>query len=169
MSGLAPALEALCRGATAFVGVGNTDRGDDGAGVALARRLRAHGIAHVFDGAIAPERHLAALRDGSFDTVVFLDAVDAGAEPGSIVLLDASAIAARYPMVSTHKLSLGLLARMTAGEGRPRVWLLGIQPDSIAMRPALSAVVENTVSALALQIADAVVASCRTIEEPVCT
>ena len=57
-----------------------------------------------------PEHHLARLTDGAYDHVVFLDAVDAGVAPGAVLWLEADDIQARFPQVSTHRLSLGLLA-----------------------------------------------------------
>ena len=60
--------------------------------------------------------------------MVFLDAVSTGAEPGSVVFLDASEIKNRFPQVSTHKFALGALAGLIEAESPSRVWLLGIQP-----------------------------------------
>ena len=40
-----------------------------------------------------------------------------GGAPGTVVLLDARDITARFPQVSTHKLSLGTIARLIEAEG----------------------------------------------------
>jgi hydrogenase maturation protease len=164
MESLRHALESTCRGRTAFVGVGNTDRGDDGAGMALASALREAGVADVFDGGALPERVLPQVRQGGFDSVVFLDAVDCSAEPGSVTVLPGSEVEARFPMVSTHKLSLGLLAGMLQGPSCS-VWLVGVQPQSIALNPGLSAPVTNTVHMLARELAAMATRAC---EEHVC-
>ncbi len=151
------ALREIFTGATAFIGVGNVDRTDDGAGVAVARLLIEGGIPHVFEGAATPERMLSPVRDGGFDTVVFLDAVDAGAEAGSIVLMKSGDIVARYPQVSTHKFSLGTLAQILENDRGPEVYLLGIQPQSVAFKPGagLSAAIDKTVKILATRIMEA--------------
>ena len=47
-----------------------------------------------------------------FDHVVFLDAVEFGAAPGSVVFLDSQQITARYPQISTHKISLDVLGHV---------------------------------------------------------
>lgn len=105
------------------------------------------GVRVVLAG-LEPERHLSQLADGRFDHVVFLDAVDCGAEPGAVALLNASEMASRFPQVSTHRISLGLLARLIEAEGRTRVWLLGIQPGTLRRGDELSRAVQASVDAL---------------------
>lgn len=100
-----------------------------------------------------PERYLERLVSGGFDTVLFLDAVECGTAPGSVVLLSAAEMTTRFPQVSTHKLSLGLLAQLIETNGRTRVWLLGVQPASVrpgaGLSPAVGTVLECLVSLLA--------------------
>jgi hydrogenase maturation protease len=83
-----------------------------------------------------------------FDTILFLDAVDAGRMAGDVVLLDAAAIEARFPQVSTHRLSLGVLARALQAESGCRVCLLGVQPGSLALSAGLSPAVRDSVCLL---------------------
>jgi hydrogenase 3 maturation protease len=97
---------------------------------------------------ISPEDHLASLAEGRFDQVMFLDAVDFGGQPGAVVLLDSNAMAARFPQVSTHRLSLGLLAQGLEQSRRLRVWLLGVQPASVREGRGLSPVVVATLTLL---------------------
>jgi hydrogenase maturation protease len=163
-------LAPLSYGPTAFLGIGNTDRSDDGAGVLLAQLLIEHGVDYVFIGRAQPEKSVPELRDGNFDTVVFLDAVDFQAEPGAVALLDANQIAGRYPQVSTHKLSMGTLAHLVANTTTRAVWLLGIQPVSIALGAGgLSGPVEKTLHMLAHTIADMLSASPVALQEHLCT
>ena len=89
------------------------------------------------------------MTDGAFDTVLFLDAVECGAAPGAVVLLDAAEMASRFPQVSTHRISLGLLAQMIEANGRTRVWLLGVQPASLKPDDRLSSAVAASVECLA--------------------
>jgi hydrogenase maturation protease len=68
-----------------IIGCGNTDRSDDGAGILVARRLRALGlnaVEHSGDGLALIE-----LWHG-FDDVVVVDAMVSGAEPGSVTTWD---------------------------------------------------------------------------------
>jgi hydrogenase 3 maturation protease len=86
--------------------------------------------------------------DGGFDHVIFLDAVEFGGAPGSVVLLDSEEMAARFPQVSTHKLSLGLLARQIETNGQAKAWLLGVQPESLRQGEQLSPTVKATLQLL---------------------
>ena len=154
---LTESLREILAGSTAFIGVGNTDRIDDGAGIALARMLSDGGLPHVFEGGTTPERVLHSVTDGDFDTVIFLDAIDAGVQPGSIVMMNSRDIAARYPQVSTHKISLGTLAGIVGNDHGREAYLLGIQPQSVAFKPGagLSAAIDTTVKLLATRIMEA--------------
>jgi hydrogenase maturation protease len=136
------------RGRVCLVGVGNPDRADDGFGVSLAEALRALGCPDVILAERFPERWMERLTRGGFQTVLFLDAVDMGAAPGSVILLKGDDIAARYPQISTHKLSLGTLARLIEAEGTARVLLLGVQPESVAQAAGLSEPVRTTLENL---------------------
>ncbi len=72
-----------------IVGVGNADRGDDGAGQEVALRMQAAGV----DGVVVHDGEAATLMglwDG-FDDVVIVDAISSGRPPGSIVRFDAAA------------------------------------------------------------------------------
>jgi len=109
----------------------------------------------------APERHLGWLAQGFFKTVLFLDAVDFGEPPGAAVLLDSDAMRSRLPQVSTHRLSLGLMARYIAMEGQARAWLLGVQPASLRSGQGLSETVERTLTCLEALLVTAAKTACR--------
>jgi hydrogenase maturation protease len=134
-------------GPVCWVGVGNAALGDDGFGVRLAEALERDGHPHVVIAGTAPERHVENLAGGGFGHVVFLDAADGPGEPGTAYFLDAEGIAARYPQVSTHRISLGTLARLVAGGG-PRVWMLGVKPASLAPGSRLSGPVRRSLALL---------------------
>ncbi len=91
-----------------------------------------------------PERFIGRVAEEAFDRVLFLDAVEFGGTPGSVVLLDSDQMAARFPQISTHKLSLGLLARQIEANGQSKVWLLGVQPESLRQGEQLSPAVQAT-------------------------
>ncbi len=65
----------------------------------------------VFAGT-APERLVRHCADKGFDHLVFLDAVDFGGRAGSVVFLDSQEMAARFPQISTHKISLGIAGQV---------------------------------------------------------
>jgi hydrogenase maturation protease len=151
---LSETLHEILAGSVGFIGVGNVDRCDDGAGVVIARLLKEGLLPDIFEGALTPERILPAVQSGAYDTVVFFDAVDAGAQPGSVVLMNARDIATSYPQVSTHKISLGTLAGVLQNTSGPEVYLLGIQPETVALQPGagLSETVDQTVKSIVARI-----------------
>ena len=147
-------LQQCFAGRVCFLGLGNVDYGDDGLGVTLSHMLRQAGMSNVLTAGTTPEHHLASLARAGFEHVVFLDAVEFGGSPGSVVFLDSSAIAARFPQVSTHKISLGLLAQWAEANGM-KAWLLGVEPESLKPAPQqaqppgpLTATVRTTLEAL---------------------
>ena len=89
--GLFEGLADICTGKTAFVGIGNCDRGDDGAGMALAHALQSRGVAHVFEGGTTPEKLLRDIRQGNNEFY----AAGSGYDPASgLGVLDVAAFAA---------------------------------------------------------------------------
>jgi hydrogenase maturation protease len=129
------------------MGLGNPDYGDDGLGVRLAERLLESGVADVVIAGANPERYIGLAAEG-VDNLVFLDAVEFGGAPGSAVLLNAEEMTARFPQISTHKISLGLLAKCAESNGATKAWLLGVQPGSIRQGQALTPAIEKTLAAL---------------------
>ena len=84
-----------------IIGCGNTDRGDDSAGILVARRLRELGldaVEHCGDGFALLE-----LWHGS-DDVVLVDAMVSGAAPGTVSVWDAASQPpqAQDGLCSTH-------------------------------------------------------------------
>ena len=139
-------LESSLQGRVGFIGLGNLDYGDDGFGVCLAEELIAEGVPDVIIAGTAPDRWIG--QAGRSDHVVFLDAVEFGGEPGSVVFLDCAQIATRFPQISTHKISLGLLAQWAESNGTTKAWLLGVQPQSLKPAPQLTPALQKTLEAL---------------------
>jgi hydrogenase 3 maturation protease len=166
MSTLREQLHELRRGRVCLVGVGNVELGDDGFGVRLTEKLGGAEFAseslRVVVAGCEPEHQLSELCGREFDTVLFLDAVEFGGEPGAVVLLDASAMLTCFPQISTHKLSLGLLARMIEAGGATKAWLLGVQPESLRPGTGLSPRVQASADLLSELLAEDV--SARTFQ-----
>jgi hydrogenase 3 maturation protease len=148
-SGLRQKIMSAMRGRVCFMGLGEVDGGDDGFGVRLAERLGRAGRFDVVIGGTAPERVVGRCIDKGFDHLVFLDAAEIGAMPGSVVFLDSREMAAKFPQVSTHRLALGMLAKYVEAGGARRAWLLGAQPASLKPGNALSPAIEKTLDLLA--------------------
>jgi hydrogenase maturation protease len=159
MAALLGGLRECLQGRTLVLGLGSEVYGDDGVGVRVAERLRDSGTPGVEVAGASPERYLSG--GERWDNVVFVDAVDAGLRPGSVVLMDSASISARYPQVSTHRLSLGTLARYVHSEVGARAWLLGIQPASLAPGSGLSPAVAETMDAVVAAVGAAARAALR--------
>lgn len=146
MSDLGEQLEQRLAGRVCFMGLGNVEYGDDGFGVRLAEELKAAGVPNVIVAGTAPDRWISHFT--GFDQIVFLDAVEFGGAPGSAVFLDSAEIAARFPQISTHKISVGVLARWVELAGSTKAWLLGVQPESLKPSPQLTPALRLTLKAL---------------------
>lgn len=146
MSDLRQQLEQNLGGRVCFMGLGNIEYGDDGFGVRLAEELTAAGVADAIVAGTTPDRWISHF--AGFDHIVFLDAVEFGGAPGSVVFLDSAQIAARFPQVSTHKISVGVLAHWVELTGSTRAWLLGVQPESLTPGPQLTPTLQVTLRAL---------------------
>jgi hydrogenase 3 maturation protease len=136
------------------MGLGNIDYGDDGLGVRLAEKLAAAGVPDVIVAGTMPERFIDSATADNFEYLLFLDAVEFGAQAGSVVFLNAEEMAARFPQISTHKISLGLMAKLVEEKGRTRARLLGIQPESLRSTGELSPAVKETLDLLSELIVD---------------
>ncbi len=147
MGDLVEELRASLTGEVCLMGLGNLEYGDDGFGVRLAEELIAAGVPGVVVAGTGVERAIAYVA-GSFQHLVFLDAVDFGGAPGSVVFLDSRQIASRFPQISTHKISLGVLAKLVEAGKTTRAWLLGVQPKSLEIGQQLTTGVQNTLETL---------------------
>jgi hydrogenase maturation protease len=115
-------------------GVGNIFLGDDGFGVAVARRLASRRLpagVTVKDFGIRGLDLAYALRD--FDTVRFVDAVPRGDEPGTLYIIDASDEDLGPAGLSTHGMdpvSVLSFAR-ELGPLPPAIYVVGCEPALI--------------------------------------
>jgi hydrogenase 3 maturation protease len=131
----------------AVVGVGNTMRGDDGAGIlvvrALASRLRDAPDVLLIDGSTAPENFTSPIRRFRPDLVIEIDAAHLEQPPGTVAWVDwrdADGMSA-----STHTLPPSVLARFLTTDLGCEMLLLGIQPATLDMGRGLSPEVEAAV------------------------
>jgi hydrogenase 3 maturation protease len=142
----------------AIVGVGHELRGDDAAGLAVARALQRTLTGDqevlVIDAGPVPESQIGPLRRFRPDVVLFVDAAQMGEAPGAIRWL--SPHEALGLSASTHALPLGVLATFLTRELACDVALLGIQPADDTFAAPLSRWAVEAVKA----IADALTEQC---------
>ncbi|HEY44281.1 MAG TPA: hydrogenase 3 maturation endopeptidase HyCI [Anaerolineae bacterium] len=118
----------------AVVGIGHELRGDDAAGVELARILNSLSTDQehllVIDANSAPENCTGLLRRFGPDLVIMVDAAQMDEEPGEVQWIPWQATVGLG--ASTHTLPLHILANYLTAELECEVRLLGIQPKSIS-------------------------------------
>ncbi len=144
-----PVLRKHLKGKIVVVGIGNTLRGDDGAGPELIRKLKisfSHSRPppiYLIDAGDVPENYLQKIAGYKPDTILLVDAVDFQSPPGSITITDAGAI--RNDTISTHNASLKLVMDYLKKETKADIFLLGIQPGNLAFGSGLSKPVRQAV------------------------
>jgi len=143
-------LKEKMRGKIAIVGIGNTIRGDDGAGPELIERLgKTQLTTHdkqllLIDAGEVPENYLSKIVEFNPETILLIDAVDFNESPGKIKLVEQDEII--NTGFSTHNSSLVLVINYLRNEIEADILFLGIQPKGTALMAGLSEPVEASVS-----------------------
>jgi len=136
--------------------VGNDLRGDDGWGPRVARLLAEQvgpeRAQRVFDCGEVPENYLGPILAGRPEAIVVCDAVDFGAAPGTVGIIEFRESGGRA--ISTHNAPLALLAGVLAAESGADVFLLGVQPAGTQFGAPLSAPVEQSAAVVAGVLAE---------------
>lgn len=141
----------------AILGIGNELRGDDAAGVIIARELLTHGAQRasaticVIEAGAAPEAFTGKLRRFDPDLVLMIDAAQMDQPPGTIRLIewqDTIGLSA-----STHTLPLNVIAQYLVTDLGCDVAVIGIQPYANAFDTPLSPAVRRAVDEIAHALA----------------
>jgi hydrogenase 3 maturation protease len=142
-------LESICtklKGKVLILGVGNPLRGDDGAGPYLIKQLKGRIDATLLNGEQEPENLLDQIAGMKPDSILIVDALELGAHPGSVALLEEDQMERRS--LFTHHASLKLFIECVKGETGAKVLVLGIQPKSIEIGQAISSEVKESLGHL---------------------
>jgi sulfhydrogenase subunit alpha len=110
-----------------FMGLGILDRSDDGAGIKLASKLRQQGVPDVFMESEIEENNTIHER-ASQRSVIFLDAVDFGENPGKIAFIPLQHLV--WNSFLSHRL-LPLVSSQLSYAQLKNSFVLGIQPETI--------------------------------------
>ena len=119
-----------------IAGVGNVLRCDDGFGIEVMHRLEetlaVEGV-EFFESGIAGISLVQKLMDG-FDALIIIDALDRGAEPGRVFVLEPDAKSLRHPpshdeATDLHQADPEVVLRMAAALNTlpPHAWIVGCQ------------------------------------------
>jgi hydrogenase maturation protease len=142
------------------IGVGNALRGDDAAGLHVARRLRGRGLPGVHE-ASGETASLMELWQGA-EVVLLADAAQSGAAAGSVSRLDVSerALPAAFLHCSTHAFGVAEAVELARSLGTlpPRVIVFGIEgagfEHDAALSPAVEAGVAKAVEMIVAELID---------------
>jgi hydrogenase maturation protease len=137
---------------TVVIGVGNPKRGDDGAGVAVAERLRPRvpdGV-EVVSCSEEPSRLMEAWEGA--ESVVLVDTVSSGSPPGTLHRFEAGeeSVPARTFRSSTHAIGIADTIELARALGRlpRRVRIYGVEAGGFAPGASLTPAVDTAVAAL---------------------
>jgi hydrogenase maturation protease len=142
------------------VGVGNSWRGDDAVGLEAASALRARLPESV--RVLATEAEQSSLLDEweDCDTVLIVDAVHSGAEPGTVHHVDLNAEVVPHAVLqgSTHHFSLGDTIELARALKRlpAKALFFGVEGASYAPGEELSPAVAAALPAIVEEIAEKV-------------
>jgi hydrogenase 3 maturation protease len=143
MKSLAQAL----RGRLVVAGVGCRARGDDGVGPELAGRLAELGTLRAIDCGDSPEDFTGEIAAERPDTVLIVDAVEMGAEPGDVAIIKAADLP-RGSAADTHRASLRAVMEYLEARTGAAVMLIGVQPAVVSDGEQITAPVMSTLERL---------------------
>ncbi|MCX5713587.1 MAG: hydrogenase maturation protease [Candidatus Omnitrophica bacterium] len=129
------------------MGIGNTLQSDDAAGSLLASRLSGRVPYLVYDAGADPENYVGKIIKDKPDNIVIIDAVDFGASPGELRLLESGDIKTAN-LYATHNASISLTINYLQNNLPADIIVLCIQPKRISFGDKLSPEVENTLKKL---------------------
>jgi sulfhydrogenase subunit alpha len=123
-----------------FVGIGNSNLSDDGAGITLARRLREQGREDIIlEEEIEEKGIIGGKRNNR--SLIFIDALDFQEAPGKVILIPLAFVLQNA--VLSHKF-LPFLKTPMSNELLKNSFVLGIQPESIGQGRKISLSVRLT-------------------------
>lgn len=131
---------------TVILGVGNPLQGDDAIGPNLVDFLHGRIEATVINGGEVPENYLSSIRAAQPEMVLIVVALELGAEPGCIAILNADRLRAIGNF--TRNPGLAFLTVMIQDGTEAEVILVGIQPEATLFASELSIPVNQTLQML---------------------
>ncbi|MEO0127726.1 MAG: hydrogenase maturation peptidase HycI [candidate division WOR-3 bacterium] len=135
-----------------ILGIGNIQKGDDGAGPMIVRILKekiknpkAKDILFI-DGGEVPENFTGEIRKFLPDLTIIIDACISGKKPGIIYLVNPEKI--ELNDISTHRLPLSMFVKFLEETIPTKVLVIGIEPKNLNFGDGISPEVKKAVEAL---------------------
>jgi hydrogenase 3 maturation protease len=131
---------------TVILGIGNPLRGDDAIGPILVDALQGRVDATLINAGEVPENYLNAIQAACPQVVLIIVALELGAEPGYLAVMDADRLRAIENF--TRNPGLTFLAVMIQDGTGAEVILLGVQPKATSFAAELTRPVNQTLQRL---------------------
>jgi hydrogenase 3 maturation protease len=132
---------------TVIVGIGNTLKGDDGAGPLICEQLREAGVgAELIDAGTVPENYIHPIVKKAPQNLLVIDAIDFGALPGTISIFEPEQLSSL--VISTHVLSPRHFVDMIRQDADVNAFFVGIQPAQTKLGESVSAEVSEAIRQL---------------------
>jgi len=149
-------LTELSGGRVVVAGIGSEIRGDDAAGLAVARTVAESTSVTAVECGPAPENFISAISRMRPDVVLLVDAADLAAAPGTVAIVplagpNISTVGPHDALAedpSTHSASLSLTAGQIGERCGADVYLVAIQPADLKLGGPLSPAVAAACSAI---------------------
>ncbi|MFH1854592.1 MAG: hydrogenase 3 maturation endopeptidase HyCI [Candidatus Omnitrophota bacterium] len=146
-------IRSILKGKTIILCLGNPDRGDDGAGPAIANAIKESSDYEVIDAGMTPENYTGIIIKSEPDTIIIIDAVLFEGKPGDVRLFSGEDL--RSGKISTHDVSPKLLIQYLKESIRADIYILGIHPKSNKLGEGLSEEVKKAVGEIILHLTPA--------------
>ncbi|MBC8393755.1 MAG: hydrogenase 3 maturation endopeptidase HyCI [Deltaproteobacteria bacterium] len=124
-----------------LVGMGNSLKADDGIGPEICSQLKETIPDNVIDTGTVPENYIQVIIKKAPKAILFIDAIDFGAPPGTINIFDSCQLSAVG--ITTHTLSPRLLSNMITQSIPAKIYFIGIQPKSMTIGHPMSQEVKS--------------------------
>ena len=147
--------------AVAVMGIGSELRGDDGAGMIVARRLEKslskvkRPRIKIFHGSTAPENLTGEIRLFKPSHLLIVDSVEIGERPGTVLVLSPEDMGGGVSF-STHKMPAKILADYLSKSVGCSIIMIGIQPGSLKFGSKISRSISDSSREVASAIRNSV-------------
>jgi len=138
--------EIAGKGKIYVLGLGNTDRADDGAGILVAEALKKHFPSYSYSEHDGVEGTVLDLSEKDEElTVFFVDAANLKMSPGTIRMVMKEEI--KDTEITTHRVAVALMASILKRAGKKSA-VICIQPKTIEFRGKVSDPVKSAIDIL---------------------
>jgi len=123
-------LAGVLVGKVCIIGIGNTLRGDDGAGPLLVKCLQSRVQETVLDVGEEPLNYVDVIESSGPDTILVFDAAELGENPGAIERLNLEDLS-KHVTISTHSIPLYQILKLIEMRTHAELVVFGVQAGSL--------------------------------------